>query len=120
MSFVGPRALEVEEQCSLEKLIPGFERRLKTLPGLTGLAQVNNPSDDPYDKLKLDSQYIENMSPRLDLKLLVLSLRNTFVAKWDRRHGKPIGYSEIATFQPLEEPESKPTDDGNTEATNRS
>ena len=120
MSFVGPRALDVEEQHSLERLIPGFEKRLQTLPGLTGLAQVYDPNDDAYDKLKLDSEYIENMGPRLDLKLLILSLRNTLVARWDKRQGKPSGYGEMTGFHILEDQESKLTDDDNREATNGS
>ena len=89
MSFVGPRALDVEEQQSLEQVVPGFESRLQVLPGLTGLAQVYDPTDDAYDKFRYDSEYLLSMSPWLDLKLLVLSVRTTLVAKWDQRHGKP-------------------------------
>jgi lipopolysaccharide/colanic/teichoic acid biosynthesis glycosyltransferase len=88
MSFVGPRALDVEEQRSLERLIPGFENRLQVLPGLTGLAQVYDPADDAQDKLRYDSEYLQRMSPWLDMKLLVLSVRNTLWIKWDRRSGK--------------------------------
>jgi lipopolysaccharide/colanic/teichoic acid biosynthesis glycosyltransferase len=88
MSFVGPRALAVEEQEDLEMEIPGFEQRLRARPGLTGLAQVYNPTDDSYLKLKFDLDYMENMSLWLDLKLIILSTRNTLLAKWDKRSGK--------------------------------
>lgn len=88
MSFVGPRALAVEEQKFLEEKIPGFEKRLYVRPGLTGLSQVYNPNDDPYLKLNYDLQYIEKMSFWLDLKLILLSFWKTFTAKWDRREGK--------------------------------
>ena len=89
MSLVGPRALDVEEQHSLEQMIPGFEKRLQILPGLTGLAQIYDLTDDAHNKLRYDVEYLESMSLWLDMKLLVLSLRNTIVAKWDHRHGKP-------------------------------
>jgi lipopolysaccharide/colanic/teichoic acid biosynthesis glycosyltransferase len=88
MSFVGPRALVVEEQRLLEKQIPGFEKRLAVRPGLTGLAQVYNPEDDPYLKLRYDIEYIEKMSLWLDIKLMLLSVWNTIFARWDKRKGK--------------------------------
>jgi hypothetical protein len=33
-------------------------------------------------------QYLESMSPWLDLKLLFMSLGSTLRARWDRRDGK--------------------------------
>lgn len=89
MSFVGPRALDVEEQRSLEQVVPGFENRLRVLPGLTGLAQVYDTADDAQNKIRFDSEYLRCMSPWLDMKLLFLSVRNTLIARWDQRHGKP-------------------------------
>jgi len=89
MSLVGPRALDVVEQEMLEELIPGFENRLQVRPGLTGLAQIYDRSDDSHDKFHYDLEYLQRMSPLLDIKLLILSVRNTLVAKWDRRIGKP-------------------------------
>ena len=89
MSLVGPRALDVVEQEMLEELIPGFENRLQVRPGLTGLAQIYDRSDDSHDKFHYDLEYLQRMSPLLDIKLLILSVRNTLVAKWDRRLGKP-------------------------------
>ena len=88
MSFVGPRALNVDEQALLERQIPGFNERLVVRPGLTGLAQVYNLSDDPELKLRYDLAYIRGMSLWLDVKLIVLSARNTLFARWDRRKGK--------------------------------
>ena len=89
MSFVGPRALDVEEQRSLEEQIPGFEQRLQVAPGLTGLAQVHNHGDGAYDKFRYDLSYLDRMGPWLDAKLLLLSVRNTLGARWDQRRGKP-------------------------------
>lgn len=88
MSLVGPRALDVAEQQSLEELIAGFEDRLQVRPGLTGLAQVYDSKDDAHEKFHYDLEYLQRMSPWLDIKLLVLSVRNTLWVKWDRRSGK--------------------------------
>lgn len=96
MSFVGPRALDVEEQRYLEGIVPGFEHRLQVLPGLTGLAQVYNPTDDGHEKFRYDSEYLQCMSPWLDMKLLVLSVRNSLLAGWDHRRGKPDQDDELS------------------------
>ncbi len=88
MSFVGPRALAVDEQKYLEESIAGYEKRLCVLPGLTGLAQICNPYDDPYDKLKYDLEYINKMSVWLDIKIICISVFNTITARWDKRKGK--------------------------------
>lgn len=89
MSFVGPRALDVEEQRYLEQVVPGFETRLQVLPGLTGLAQVYDSTDEAHEKFRYDCEYLRSMSPWLDLKLITLSICNTLIARWDHRHGKP-------------------------------
>lgn len=88
MSFVGPRALDMDEHQSFEKLIPGFAQRLLVLPGLTGLAQVFDKNDDPYEKYRYDIEYLEKISPILDARLLFLSVWNTMFACWDHRSGK--------------------------------
>ena len=88
MSFVGPRALDIQEQKMLEQEVVGFESRLRVMPGVTGLAQVKDKYDVATDKLYYDLQYIEHMGIWLDIKLLVISIRNTIFAKWDQRAGK--------------------------------
>ena len=88
MSLVGPRALSVEEHRLLEEQVPGFEERLKARPGLTGLAQIYDKSDEANAKLRYDLEYIRRMSPLLDMKLLLVSLFNTVAAQWDKRSGK--------------------------------
>ena len=88
MSFVGPRALEVGEQKMLEKRIPEFRLRLNVVPGLTGLAQLYDQTDIAEDKIKYDLQYISTMSLWLDVMILIRSVKNTFLARWDRREGK--------------------------------
>ena len=88
MSLVGPRALPCREQELLEKEIQGFGDRLKVAPGLTGLSQVYNKEDENNLKIKLDTEYIETMSIALDVKLILLSVKNTLFARWDGREGK--------------------------------
>jgi len=78
MSLVGPRP---ERPFFVEKLaaeLPLYKRRLKVRPGITGWAQVKHKYDESIEdvkvKLKYDLFYIENMSWRMDLKILF----NTF------------------------------------------
>ena len=89
MSLVGPRALDVEEYQALEQQIPGFAQRQTVLPGLTGLAQVYDRTDNATVKFAFDLQYLGNMSLWLDLRLISLSIWNTLTARWDMRIGKP-------------------------------
>ena len=88
MSFVGPRALDLDEHRSLEELMPGFEMRLQVRPGLTGLAQVYDKSDAPTEKYRYDMEYLERLNLSLDVRLLLLSVWNTLVGRWDHRSGK--------------------------------
>lgn len=75
MTLVGPRP---ERPYFVEKLkaeIPYYYKRLSVKPGVTGLAQVKHRYDTSLDdvrvKLNYDFFYIENMSLRLDFKILV-------------------------------------------------
>jgi lipopolysaccharide/colanic/teichoic acid biosynthesis glycosyltransferase len=88
MSFVGPRALDLNEHHTLNELIPGFSDRLKVRPGLTGLAQIFDKNDDPHQKYRYDMEYLQRLSPFLDTRLLVHSVWNTLIARWDHRSGK--------------------------------
>ena len=88
MSFVGPRALDLDEHSALEQLVPGFEKRLQVQPGLTGLAQIYDKNDDPYEKYRYDMEYLQKLSPFLDARLILLSVWNTVIARWDHRSGK--------------------------------
>ena len=79
MSIVGPRP---ERKCladEIAKEIPEFDYRLKVRGGLTGYAQIYGKyNTSAYDKLRLDMMYIENYSPLLDIKLIILTLRIIF------------------------------------------
>ena len=88
MSLVGPRPLAVEEQDLLETQITHFRERLQVLPGLTGLAQLYNRADDSEEKLRYDIIYIRDMSWRLDVKLLFLTVVDVILRRRDVRTGK--------------------------------
>ena len=87
MSFVGPRP---ERPFFVEKLsheIPLYKRRLKVRPGVTGWAQVKHKYDENIEdvkmKLRYDLFYIENMSLRMDFKIL---FRTIFVVLFGKGH----------------------------------
>jgi lipopolysaccharide/colanic/teichoic acid biosynthesis glycosyltransferase len=69
MSLVGPRP---EVPYTVELYKPWHRRRLETKPGMTGLWQVTaRCSADFEESIRLDIQYIEQQSLRLDLKILL-------------------------------------------------
>ena len=76
MSVVGPRPERPELSEEYKKEMPEFEFRLKVKAGLTGYAQVIGVYDtSPYDKLKMDLMYIENYSLRMDLQIILMTLK---------------------------------------------
>jgi exopolysaccharide biosynthesis polyprenyl glycosylphosphotransferase len=79
MSVVGPRPERPEIVVQLEKDIPFYSERTNILPGLTGWAQVRYPygSDlnDARRKLEFDLYYIKHLSLRLDLQIILSTLR---------------------------------------------
>lgn len=80
MSLVGPRPERPYFVELLSKEIPLYKKRLKVRPGITGWAQVKHKYDENIDdvrvKLRYDLFYIENMSLRMDFKII---LRTIFV-----------------------------------------
>jgi len=89
MSFVGPRAMPLDEFEDFKRKISGLEQRLMVLPGLTGFAQVyGKATRDPRKKLRYDLLYIKNQSLWLDIKLILLSFWITFRGKWESRNRK--------------------------------
>ena len=70
MSFVGPRPERVFYN-EFDAYIPEFKERLIVKPGLTGWAQINGGYNlDPKEKLRLDMEYIEMKTFRMDIRIL--------------------------------------------------
>ncbi len=75
MSLIGPRPERPFFVEQLKKQIPFYSRRLKVKPGITGWAQIKGGYDTSVEnvkqKLQYDLFYLENMSLRMDLKILI-------------------------------------------------
>jgi len=72
MSLIGPRPEMVEIEDWAEGAVPGFGQRLAALPGITGLAQVQQGytgqcAQAYREKLDLSLHYLTKVSLRLDL-----------------------------------------------------
>ncbi|PRT13807.1 capsular biosynthesis protein [Bacillus thuringiensis] len=71
MSFVGPRPEREFFYNEFDAYIPEFKDRLMVKPGLTGWAQINGGYNlDPKEKLRLDMEYIEMKTIRMDIRIL--------------------------------------------------
>jgi lipopolysaccharide/colanic/teichoic acid biosynthesis glycosyltransferase len=75
MSLVGPRPTSFS--ASTYNLWHTY--RLEVSPGITGLWQVRGRNSSTFDeRLRLDIQYIENMSFGLDMKILWWTVKSVF------------------------------------------
>jgi exopolysaccharide biosynthesis polyprenyl glycosylphosphotransferase len=78
MSLVGPRPERPYFVDMLAQQLPYYKRRLKVRPGITGWAQVKHKYDESIEdvkvKLRYDLFYIENMSLRMDIKILARTI----------------------------------------------
>ena len=76
MSLVGPRPHALAHDRFYGELIPDYARRLRTRPGLTGLAQVcglrgeTRELDLMAERVRHDLRYIDDWSLLLDLQLI--------------------------------------------------
>jgi len=79
MSLVGPRPCMPYEWDEYDKW---HQRRLSVTPGCTGLWQVSGRSAVGFnDMVVLDLYYIDNMSPLLDVKLILKTIPVMFFSK---------------------------------------
>lgn len=89
MSVVGPRPERPELTELYKKEMPEFEFRLKVKAGLTGYAQVTGAYDtSPYDKLKMDLMYIENYSFRMDLQIILMTIKTMLFPPETNEHSE--------------------------------
>jgi lipopolysaccharide/colanic/teichoic acid biosynthesis glycosyltransferase len=79
LSFIGPRPL-------LKEYLPYYtaeeQRRHSVRPGITGWAQIHGRNDLGFDeRLKMDVWYVDHLSWKLDLRILLATIRTVFTAK---------------------------------------
>jgi len=72
MSLVGPRPLPLSESAAIKGPL---RRRFSMKPGMTGLWQASGRSNlDFHDWMRLDLEYVDNWSLRLDLQILLRTI----------------------------------------------
>jgi len=85
MSWVGPRPERPNFVKKLKDKIPLYSRRLRVRPGITGWAQIKGVYDQTIEnvkqKLQFDLYYIENMSLRMDIKIILHTIYIMFSGK---------------------------------------
>jgi exopolysaccharide biosynthesis polyprenyl glycosylphosphotransferase len=76
MSIVGPRPEQPAYVSMFEERIRRYDDRHRVKAGITGWAQVHSLRGDTSvdDRIEWDNYYIENWSPWLDLKIMLLTV----------------------------------------------
>lgn len=81
MSLVGPRPCV---QYEYDRYLPRHRGRCATLPGLTGLWQVNGKNRTTFEEMiDLDLDYCQKKSVWMDLKIMAMTIPAIFVQVWD-------------------------------------
>lgn len=76
MSFIGPRPWIPEYY---ENMTPRQRQRVKVLPGLTGLAQVNGRNGiSIVEKINYDLEYVKHFSLKQDIKIAIKTIMVVF------------------------------------------
>jgi lipopolysaccharide/colanic/teichoic acid biosynthesis glycosyltransferase len=85
MSLVGPRPERPFFVEQLTQEIPLYKRRLNVRPGVTGWAQVKHKYDESIEdvrkKVQYDLFYIENMSLRMDFKIVLSTISHILLGR---------------------------------------
>jgi sugar transferase (PEP-CTERM system associated) len=88
MSFIGPRPERPEFVRALQRRIPFYMERHSVKPGITGWAQVRHQYaasvEDSLEKLQYDLYYVKNLSPLLDLLILLSTIQVVLFARGSR------------------------------------
>lgn len=85
MSLIGPRPERPYFVEKFKREIPFYARRLLVKPGITGWAQIKGEYDTSIEnvktKLQYDLFYLENMSLRMDLKVILNTIYVMLIGK---------------------------------------
>ena len=88
MSLVGPRPERPTYVQRLKESIPYYDLRHTVRQGLTGWAQIRfryaSSEEDSHLKLQYDLYYVKNLSLRLDVRILLETIRVIFSGKGAR------------------------------------
>jgi lipopolysaccharide/colanic/teichoic acid biosynthesis glycosyltransferase len=85
MSLIGPRPLLVEY---LPLYTASQYRRHEVRPGITGWAQVNGRNAISWEKkFELDVWYVDNISLKVDIRILVLTIKKIIKTEGINQHG---------------------------------
>ncbi len=113
MSLVGPRPERSAFIAELSKTIDGYRKRLGVPPGITGLAQIRQKHDESLDdvrnKLKHDTEYIDNIGLILDVKILLQTVVHMTNLFWDAFKRRAVAKATPKTVSAIfnENPESQ-------------
>lgn len=95
MSLIGPRPVLPEHPWNWAEATPEQRRRFKVKPGLTGWAAVHGRKNVPWERrVELDAEYAENVSLKLDLKIIwrtiwvVLTMKDSYNKEIPEDHGR--------------------------------
>jgi lipopolysaccharide/colanic/teichoic acid biosynthesis glycosyltransferase len=92
MSIIGPRPLLTDY---VHLYSPFQNRRHEIKPGITGWAQVNGRNAISWDKkFELDVFYVENISLKLDVKIVLLTIKKILISEG-------INAENAATIEPF-------------------
>ena len=93
MALIGPRPLLVKY---LPLYSPEQARRHEVRPGITGWAQCNGRNAISWaEKFKLDVWYVDNVSIKIDLKILLLTIKKVLCRS-------DINNDAVATMYPFD------------------
>lgn len=86
MSLIGPRPLLIQYLPLYNEV---QKRRHEVRPGITGWAQVNGRNAISWQqKFEYDVWYVDNISLRLDIKILFLTIKKVFVREGISQDGQ--------------------------------
>jgi exopolysaccharide production protein ExoY len=97
MSLVGPRPCLIYEY---EKYLPRHRGRCATLPGLTGLWQVNDKNNTTFEEMiDLDLRYVRTQSLGLDLGILLRTVPAVIGQTYQVRRKKRAARSQAKAVE---------------------